>query len=267
MLTTYTGLVATSYNGWPASSSASAIGINTRWEPIRGHRFPGGIKGGDVEVVFTYLVRQLDARVEPIEEYRDGDEWGWYYKYSANSPHLLSCHSSGTAIDYNATQHPNGRRGTWSSRQIAEIRKIQYELGGVIRWLYDSSGTPDEMHFEIRGSVSAVRAVANRIRQSGGNPPPTPTPAPQEMFTVGQYEEIIRKIDNLGNAMLIDIAEGREEGDDVPANGPAILKELRVNQRAALTELNRLREKEGLEPLKIVIGYQADGRTPIYANE
>lgn len=256
--------MATSYNGWPASSSASAIGINTRWEPIPGHPFPGGIKGGDVEVVFNYLVRQLDARVEPIEEYRAGDEWGWYYKYSANSPNLLSCHSSGTAIDYNATQHPNGRRGTWTSRQIAEIRKIQYELGGVIRWLYDSSRTPDEMHFEIRGSTSAVRAVANRIRQSGGQPP-APTPAPiQEMFTVGQFEELKGMLQNIGNAVLVDIAEGRDEGDDVPPNGPAILKELRVNLRTVVAEQNRQRAKEGLPPLKIVAGYEADGKTPIY---
>lgn len=253
--------MATSYNGWPASQYPSSIGINQRWEPIPGHRFPGGIKGGDVEVVMTYFVRQLDARVEPIELYAPGDEWGYNYKASANSPNKLSCHASGTAFDYNATRHPNGRRGTWTAAQVREIRRIQNEVGGVVFWLGDASVTPDEMHFEIRGSTSAVRAVANRIRQSGGTPTPPP---PEEMFTMGQYEEIVRRLDGISAAVLTDIHEGREEGDDVPANGPAILKELRVNQRTVLDELNRIRAKEGLPPLKIVVGYQADGTTPIY---
>lgn len=166
-----------SYNGWPASPYPSAIGINTGWEPIAGHKFPGGIKSGDVQTVMTYFVRQLDARVEPIEEYRAGDEWGWYYKQSANSPGTISNHSSGTAFDYNATQHPNGRRGTWTATQVARIREIQKEVNGVVYWLGDASGTPDEMHFEIRGSSAQVHTAALKIKAMGGNPP---TPAPEE---------------------------------------------------------------------------------------
>jgi hypothetical protein len=169
--------MATSYNGWPASSSPSAIGINANWEPIKGHKFPAGIKSGDVETVMTYVVRQLDARVEPIEEYAGGDEWGYYYKYSANSPDKLSCHSSGTAFDYNATQHPNGKRGTFTSTQVAAIRKIQNECSGVVYWGGDRN-TADEMHFEIQGSAAAVKAAATKIKAIGT--PPEPAPQPKE---------------------------------------------------------------------------------------
>ncbi len=153
----------TSYNGWPANSNPAAIDINRAWEPIPGHRFPGGIKSGDVETIFTYLVVNLDARVEPIDLYLPGDEWGYHYKQSANSPKLISCHSSGTAIDYNATRHPNGRRNTWTPVQVLEIRKILAELDGVVRWLGDATGTPDEMHFEIRGTPADVARVAAQL--------------------------------------------------------------------------------------------------------
>lgn len=241
-----------SYNGWPASRDPDAIGI-VPFEPIPGHDFPGGVKGGDVHTIFTYLVRQLNARVEPIEFYPAGDEWGYFFKDSANSPSLLSCHSSGTAVDYNAVRHPNGRRGTWTAVQVREIRKILDELGGVVRWLYDATRTPDEMHFEIKGSAAEVAAVARRI----SNPP-----APQEPFTMGQYEEIVKKLDGIAGAVLVNISENREEADDTPPNMPAMLKEIRVNQRTVIVGINELRKAAGLPPLKIVIGY--NGSTPIY---
>lgn len=153
----------TSYNGWPASSIPSAIGINRTWEPVPGHDFPGGIKGGDVEVVFTYLVRQLHARVEPITIYPAGDEWGYSYRANVNNPSQLSCHASGTAIDYNATEHPNRVDYTWTREQAREIHKIiDDELDGVIKWLEGW----DEMHFEIRGTPAQVKAVADRLRSN-----------------------------------------------------------------------------------------------------
>jgi len=179
--------VPLSYNGWFASSNPALIGINTTWEPIKGHRFPGGVKSGDVETVMTYLVRQLDARVEPIEEYPPGDEWGWYYKMSANAPSAISCHSSGTAIDYNATQHPNRVKFTWTQAQTREIHRILDELDGVVRWLEGF----DEMHFEIRATPAQVAAVARRLKAT---PIPPPPPPPQEHLFMHLTEAEEREI-------------------------------------------------------------------------
>ncbi len=157
-----------SYNGWPASRNPTSIGV-VRFEPIRGHDFPAGVKGGDVATVITYLVRQLDARVEPIEEYRPGDEWGYSYRANVNNPNQLSCHASGTAIDYNAVQHPNRVDYTWTRAQAREIHQIvDDELDGVVKWLEGW----DEMHFEIRGTPSQVRAVAAKIRINPGGDMP-----------------------------------------------------------------------------------------------
>lgn len=242
--------MATSYNGWAASPDPAAIGINRGWEPIPGFDFPGGIKGGDVEVVMTYLVQQLDARVEPIEMYPAGDEWGYAFRDSVNNPDgdddEMSCHASGTAIDYNATRHPNGQGGTWTAAQRREIDQIlKVELGGVVKNLTDF----DEMHFEIKGTAAQVKAVADRLRNQT-----------QEMFTVGQYEEIMKALGEVKSGLLVDISEGREEADDTPGNLPDILKEQRVNIRTAIVGINELRAKAGLPPLKIVIGYDAEGK-------
>lgn len=196
----------TSYNGWPASKDPKAIGINPNWAPL-GHRFPGGVKAGDVETVFTHLVEQLHARVEPIDRDTVKDEWGYLYKPSANSPQLLSCHASGTAIDWNATRHPNGRRQTFTRPQAAVINRILDELttaagARVVQWralVADggcATGTPDEMHFEIAKVTPAqVAEVARRLRTKPTPAPPTPTP--QEEFTMAEAQQILDAISAL----------------------------------------------------------------------
>lgn len=148
--------MATSYNGWAASSSPSSINIqDLRYQ---GKPFPAGIKGGDVTVVFTYLITALATRVE---SFNDGYGcWGHNYRANVNNPDTLSCHASGTAIDWQAPKHPNGVSGTYTAAQYAEISKILQELDSVVRHLRGY----DEMHFEIRGSAAQVKVVADKIR-------------------------------------------------------------------------------------------------------
>lgn len=160
--------MATSYNGWTASKDPASIGVDSGFVAA-GRKFPGGVKSGDVSILFKYLVEQFDARVEEVDLYAAGDEWGYHYKQSANSPSLLSCHSSGTAVDVNATRHPNGKRGTFSDAQVTAIRQILAECSGAVRWLGDAPRVPDEMHFEIFGDASKVKAAADKIR--AGNVP------------------------------------------------------------------------------------------------
>ena len=159
--------MTTSYNGFTASKSPSAIGILTGFTAA-GVTFPAGVRSGAVAAVFTYLAEQFNARVEPLV---NPGCWGYYFKNSANSAALISCHSSGTAVDFNAPKHPNGRRGTFTNAQVAQIRAILDELGGVVYWGGGgwNGGTVDEMHFEIKTGVSEaqVRAVADRLGTTG----------------------------------------------------------------------------------------------------
>lgn len=149
------GTMASSYNGWPASDDRDAIGV------VPSYWFPGGVKAGDVQAVLGYVAAQLDARVEPIV---DGHCWGYTYKANVNNPSQLSCHASGTAIDFNAPAHPNGSSNTFTDQQVGEIYAILDEVQGSVSWL---SGY-DEMHFEICCNATDLAQVAATLPSGGG---------------------------------------------------------------------------------------------------
>jgi hypothetical protein len=152
--------MATSYNGWPASPDKAEIGV------VASDVFPGGAKAGDVTIVLGYVARQLDARVEPCI---DGWNWGYTYKANVNNPSQLSCHASGTAIDWNAPDHPNGSSGTFTNAQRGTIYQILDEVQGAVSWLEGY----DEMHFEICVTAADLAQVAAILGDA--TPPPTET--------------------------------------------------------------------------------------------
>lgn len=177
----------TSGNGWPASGDGGSIGVVPFYaggtKPFGSGGWAGGVKGGDVAAVFTYLVDRFIATVEPLD--CDGDTpgygcWGYNYRANANNPNALSNHSSATALDINATRHPNGARGTFTSAQVKAIRVILADLSPAIRWGGDYTGTPDEMHFEINCSAATVAQVAARLPSGGTPPEPEPEPEPED---------------------------------------------------------------------------------------
>lgn len=183
-----------SYNGWPANSDPNAIGIDTQFgkrvgaPPFGSGGYAGGMKSGDVSTLFVYLINRLHNEVEPMMNQSGGNGygcWGYSYRANVNNPSQLSCHASGTAIDYNAPKHPNGTStgpsggGGWSGSQYNKIQEILKACSGAIRWLTSN----DPMHFEIYGSASAVANAAAKV--SGSTPPspgpgPDPTPPPEE---------------------------------------------------------------------------------------
>lgn len=154
----------TSYNGWPANSDPAAIGVaQNLW-------FPGGVKTGDVTTVLRYVARQFNDRVEPIVS---GWCWGYTFKANVNNPSQLSCHASGTALDINAPDHPNGSGGTFTDAQVGTIYAILNEVQGAVDWLEGY----DEMHFEIAVSAADLAYVAAVI---GDAAPPTTIPPTEE---------------------------------------------------------------------------------------
>ena len=180
--------MVTSYNGWVASPNPAAIDIDTNWSvlgsrPFSNGGFPGGVKAGAVSVIFTYLVTRLHNEVEPMMTGPAGEIgygcWGYGYRANVNNPSVLSCHASGTAIDYNAPRHPNGTVAPgggsgWTTAQAEKIRGIIADLGGVVRWLWSN----DPMHFEIIGSSAQCAVVAARIRREPAKPnPPSTNPS------------------------------------------------------------------------------------------
>ncbi len=166
--------MAESYNGWTASKNPADFG-GLQALFVAGENFAPGVRAGDVHTVLSYVAQQMHDRVEPViaEGWHGQDDWGFAFRPNRNNPKALSCHASATAIDYNATRHPNGKANTFSARQVLEIRRILAELDGTVRWGGDFGGTKDEMHFEINASAARVALVAARLR---GTPVPLPMP-------------------------------------------------------------------------------------------
>lgn len=159
---------ATSQNGWPASSSPSAIGITGF--TVAGHAFPAGVRSGQVHTILSYVARRFHAEVEPLV---NPGCWGYNFRQISGST-SYSNHASGTAIDINAPRHPLGASGTFTSTQVTRIRAILNYCDGVVRWGGDYSGRKDEMHFEINVRPGDAH-LATLVRKIGGTPAPAPT--------------------------------------------------------------------------------------------
>lgn len=164
-----------SQNGWNAGTTAASIGVQSF--TVAGVSFP--VKSGDVTTVLQYVAQQFHSRIEPLHQ-----GWCWGYSYRpVRGATVLSNHSSGTAIDINAPDHPLGVKGTFGSAKVRAIRAIVDECGGAVFWGGDfdnpsRGGGPagsrvDEMHWEINCNATKLAAIAARLRQ----PAPLPVPA------------------------------------------------------------------------------------------
>jgi hypothetical protein len=76
-----------------------------------------------------------------------------------------SFHAPGIAGDFNATQHPMGKRNTFTAGEVrairALLRKYSYKGQPLFRWGGDYKSRADDMHFElIRPRDVCLAAVA-----------------------------------------------------------------------------------------------------------
>lgn len=149
-----------SYNGWPASPTLATRVI----EPIPGVKFRIA-DNENIATIFTYVVQQYNRRVEPVAG-PVPDDWGFAYRADKNNPNELSCHASGSAIDLNALKHPNGKKGTFSAAQIAEMHKIIAEVDGTVQCGEFYSHTTDGMHWEINVPPGHLQATGARLRKA-----------------------------------------------------------------------------------------------------
>ena len=153
--------MATSQNGWTVHEDQTdlvALGYVT-----------GRVRGGAVHAVLNDLCGWFDRNIEPI---RRTDSWGWAYRPIRGKTNGYSNHSSGTAIDLNATTHPLGKWNTFSPDQRAKIRAKLREYEGAVRWGGDYQNRPDDMHFEINVDAATLARVAKKL---GGASPIKPS--------------------------------------------------------------------------------------------
>jgi hypothetical protein len=142
-----------SYNGYPASKDPAEIKIKSY--PVKGtdRKLRCAESVGPLLAAFAAEFHEL---IEPID---DGtfDDWGYAFRMVRGSTDRLSCHSSGTAIDLNATKHPLGKAGTFPAEKIPMLRALAKKYG--LKWGGDFKSRPDDMHFEVEISASKAKAL------------------------------------------------------------------------------------------------------------
>jgi hypothetical protein len=115
----------TSPNGWPASENRQTIGIKS-------FVIPGTkLKIACAQAVAPILVafcKEFHELVEPIDQ-GQLDDWGYAFRMTRGSDKVLSNHSSGTAVDLNALQHPLGKSNTFNKEQCNIITLLITKYG------------------------------------------------------------------------------------------------------------------------------------------
>ena len=142
----------TSYNGWPASKDQAEIGVKS-------YAIPGtAIKLRCAEKVAPLLIgfaTEFNNLIEPLDVGAN-DDFGFCYRMVRGTTDKLSNHSSGTAIDLNASKHPLGQVGTFEPGKVPMLTALAHKYG--LTWGGNYRHRKDEMHFEI--SIDAVKVAA-----------------------------------------------------------------------------------------------------------
>ena len=98
--------------------------------------------------------------IEPIDE-GSLDDWGYCFRMVRGTTDKLSNHSSGTAIDLNAIQHPLGKVGTFEPGKVPMIRALAKKYG--LTWGGDYKTRADEMHFEVNISPAKIAVFIKKL--------------------------------------------------------------------------------------------------------
>lgn len=133
-----------SQNGWPANDVS-----RTQSYKIRGTDRALRLVKGPAGQLLAELAAWLHANVEPMSPDKEMDDWGYAERPIRGATTTLSNHASGTAFDFNATQHGLGVVGTWSAAEKTKVNALLTKLGGVVRWGENYQNRKDGMHFEI----------------------------------------------------------------------------------------------------------------------
>jgi hypothetical protein len=145
--------VLTSYNGYPASKDPAEIGIKSYLVRGTDRKLRCAESVGPLLAAFAADFHEL---IEPIDE-GTFDDWAYAFRMVRGTTDKLSCHSSGTAIDLNATKHPMGKYDTFPAEKVPMIRALAKKYG--LKWGGDFKSRPDDMHFEVKVKPAKAQAL------------------------------------------------------------------------------------------------------------
>ena len=147
----------TSYNGYAASKDPKEIGIKSYIIKGTDRKLKCAESVGPLLAAFAAEFHEL---IEPIDE-GTFDDWGYCYRMVRGDATKLSNHSSGTAIDLNATHHALGKVGTFPAEKVPMIRALAKKYG--LKWGGDYKNRKDEMHFEVEVTHAKAKALISSL--------------------------------------------------------------------------------------------------------
>lgn len=116
-----------------------------------------GVLRGDVAIILRWVAAQFDATVQPLVS---GQCFG-YAPRQIRGGTGWSNHASGTAIDLNGANFPQGTRNM-TGKQYVACMTIQLSCHGVVRWggSYVAPTEIDEQHWEINDNMAGTARLA-----------------------------------------------------------------------------------------------------------
>ena len=172
-----TGNGPTTQNGWPVVDRQQI-----RTFPVEGSDAHVGLLAGNVATVLLHVARRYHYEVATL----GADDVGGYRSDAPIGAAFESNRRSGTAISIRPGSSPLGAAGNLYQHQVAVIRDILAECGGVVRWGGDDPASPSEGHFQVDvppGSerlatlATTIRAWRARPGQGAGAPAEPSDPA------------------------------------------------------------------------------------------
>ena len=147
----------TSYNGYPASKDPKEIGIKSYQIEGTALKLRCAESVGPLLAAFA---SEFHTLIEPLD-HGALDDWAYCYRMVRGTTDKLSNHSSGTAIDLNASKHQLGKVGTFPAEKVPMIRALAKKYG--LKWGGDYVKRKDEMHFEIEISTTKAKELITKL--------------------------------------------------------------------------------------------------------
>lgn len=165
--------MAESQNGYPVFFDVRTDGPFPR---LRLWRIPGTdmtflLRDGSTGFLLVHLVTWLHESIDVIDVPFCYDDHGYGLRQIAGTS-VWSNHSSGTAVDVDAIEHPQGKVGTFAFmvNGVLASTRIRLRLArlfqGSVRWGGDFRSVVDEMHFEIDVELPEAERVARSLMET-----------------------------------------------------------------------------------------------------
>jgi len=215
-----------SQNHWPVLEAD-----DLHWFTAGGARFAAAT--ADVAVVAQHFIERFAAEVEPIIGAGIRDDWSFAVRNVRGSTTIISNHSSATAWDLNATQHPRGVHGTFTAAEARAMRRIRDAITDdsgdrVLALGMDFTHTVDDMHVEICAGERSVHQAAEKIRAARKAQEDDMTPKERQALIIDIAREVVKALSgtpNIPNQAL-------HPGEPSAANWtlPGVLSNVEKNQ-------------------------------------